>query len=91
MKNLNRTILGGMASSLLLGGSVLCNFGVQADIVPYSKIGWWSVAYLEVNNLSGCRATAQFPDQTIFQMAQVQSGTNKAGQFLFLTLDGMLG
>jgi len=78
MKNLNRTILGGMASSLLLGGSVLCNFGVQADIVPYSKIGWWSVAYLEVNNLSGCRATAQFPDQTIFQMAQVQSGTNKA-------------
>ena len=77
MKNLNRTILGGMASSLLLGGSVLCNFGVQADIVPYSKIGWWSVAYLEVNNLSGCRATAQFPDQTIFQMAQMQSGTDK--------------
>src|SRR5262249_13072732 len=78
MKNLNRTILGGMASALLLSGSLLCNSGAQADIVPYSKIGWWSVAYLEVNNLSGCRATAQLPDQTIFQMVQVQSGTNKA-------------
>src|SRR5262249_39226393 len=78
MKNLNQTILRGMASALLLSGSVLCNFGAQADIVPYSKIGGWSVEYLEVNNLSGCRATAQFPDQTIFQVAQIQSGTNKA-------------
>ena len=79
MKNLNRAILGTqrMASALLLSGFVLCNFGAQAD-VPYSKIGVWSVAYLEVGNLNGCRAAAQFPDQTIFQMAQVQSGTDKA-------------
>ena len=77
MKNLSRTVLGGMASALLLSGFVLYNVGAQAD-VPYSKIGRWSVAYLEVGNLSGCRAAAQFPDQTIFQMAQVQSGTNKA-------------
>jgi serine protease Do len=35
-------------------------------------------AYLEVGNLSGCRAAAQFPDQTIFQMVQIQSGTDKA-------------
>jgi hypothetical protein len=76
----NRTILGGhrLASVLLLNGFVLCNFGAQADVVPYSRIGGWSVAYLEVGNLSGCRAAAQFPDQTIFQMAQIQSGTNKA-------------
>src|SRR5215472_2327523 len=78
MKNLNRTILGGRASALLLSGSVLCNFGAQADVVPYSKIGGWSVAYLEVANLTGCRAVAQFPDQTVFQMAQIQSGTDKA-------------
>src|SRR5262249_45696205 len=36
------------------------------------------VAYLEVGNLNGCRAAAQFPDQTVFQMAQIQSGTDKA-------------
>jgi serine protease Do len=79
MKILNRTILGAhrMASAFLLSGFVLCNFGAQAD-VPYSKIGGWSVAYLEVGNLSGCRAAAQFPDQTIFQMVQIQSGTDKA-------------
>jgi hypothetical protein len=55
---------------------VLCNLGAQAD-VSYSKVGWWSVAYLEVGNLNGCRAAAQFPDQTIFQMVQIQSGTDK--------------
>ena len=66
-----------MASALLLSGLVLCNSGTQAD-VPYSKIGVWSVAYLEVGNLNGCRAAAQFPDQTVFQMAQIQSETDKA-------------
>ncbi len=78
MKNLSRTILRGMPSALLLGGLVLCNFGAQADVrVPYLKIGGWSLEYLEVGKFSGCLAAAQFPDQTIFQMAQVQSGTNK--------------
>jgi len=62
---------------LLLSGFILCNFGAQAD-VSYSKVGVWSVAYLEVGNLNGCRAAAQFPDQTVFQMAQIQSGTDKA-------------
>src|SRR5215467_9576146 len=66
--------------------------GLLADILPgpvtwYTmsyvcgpsdgKIGGWSVVYREVGNLSGCLATAQFPDQTIFQMAQIQSGTDK--------------
>jgi hypothetical protein len=62
MKTLNRAILGA-----LLSGFVFCNFGAQAN-VPYSKHGEWSVAYLEVGNLNGCRATRQFPDQTVFQM-----------------------
>ncbi len=66
-----------MASALLLSGFVLCNFGAQADVF-YSKHGEWSVAYLEVGNLNGCRATRQFPDQTVFQMVQIQSGTDKA-------------
>jgi S1-C subfamily serine protease len=79
MKNLNRTILGGMASALWLSGLVLCNFGAQADVhVPYLKIGGWSLEYLEVGKLSGCRAAAQFPDQTVFQMALIQSGTDKS-------------
>jgi serine protease Do len=79
MKTLNRAILGAhrMASALLLSGFVLCNFGAQAD-TPYSKHGEWTVAYLEVGNLNGCRATRQFPDQTVFQMVQIQSGTDKA-------------
>ena len=71
MQNLNRRTLRGMASkSLLLSFFVLCDLGAQAD-VPYSKIGGWSVAYLEVGNLNGCRAAAQFPDQTVFQMVQL--------------------
>jgi S1-C subfamily serine protease len=78
MKNLNRTILGGMPSAFLLTGFVLCNFGAQADVVPYSKIGGWSVVYQEVGNLSGCRAAGQFPDQTIFQMVLAQRGTDKS-------------
>ena len=66
--------------------------GLLADILPgpvtwYTmsyvcgpsdgKIGGWPVVYREVGNLSGCLATAQFPYQTIFQMAQIQSGTDK--------------
>ena len=71
MKTLNRVILEThrMASALLLSGFVLCNFGAQAEDVFYSKHGEWSVAYLEVGNLNGCRAAKQFPDQTVFQMA----------------------
>ena len=72
-----------MASALLLSGSVLCNFGAQAD-VSYSKIGVWSVAYLEMGNLNGCRAAAQFPDQTVFQMAHIQIGTDK-GWIIFIS------
>jgi serine protease Do len=79
-KTLSRAILGvhRRASALLLSGFVLCNFGAQADVTPYSQIGAWSVVYLEVGNLNGCRAAAQFPDQTVFQMFQIQSGTDKA-------------
>jgi len=73
--------------------------GLLADILPgpvtwYTmsyvcgpsdeKTGGWSVAYLQVGNLNGCRATAQFPDQTIFQMALIQSGTNK-GWVIFIS------
>ena len=68
-----------MTSALVLSGSVLCNFGAQADVhVPYLKIGGWSLEYLEVGKLSGCRAAAQFPDQTIFQMVLIQNGTDKS-------------
>ena len=91
MKSLS--LLRGMPSALLLGGLILCNFGAQADVrVPYLKIGGWSLEYLEVGKFSGCLAAAQFPDQTVFQMVQIQSGgTDKGWVFLFPTLDGMLG
>src|SRR5215470_15489092 len=78
MKTFNRAILSHrMASAFLLNGFALCSFGAQADVL-YSKHGEWTVAYLEVDNLNGCRATRQFPDQTVFQMVQIQSGTDKA-------------
>jgi hypothetical protein len=32
---------------------------------------------VEAANLSGCRAAAQFPDQTIFQIALIQGGADK--------------
>ena len=64
-----------MASALVLSGCVLCNFRAQADVL---KIGGWSLEYLEVGKLNGCDAPTQFPDQTIFQMVLIQSGTDKA-------------
>jgi len=81
-KTLSRAILGAhrIASALLLSGFALSNFGAQAD----TKIGGWSVVYREVGNLSGCLATAQFPDQTIFQMALIQTGTDK-GWIIFIS------
>jgi serine protease Do len=80
IKAFSQAILGThkIASALLLSGFVLCNFGAQADVAPYSQVGGWSVVYLEEGNLNGCRAAAQFPDQTVFQMFQIQSGANKA-------------
>jgi len=82
MKTLSRAILGAhrIASALLLSGFALSNFGAKAD----TKIGGWSVVYREVGNLSGCLATAQFPDQTIFQMALIQTGTDK-GWIIFIS------
>src|SRR5215467_7752280 len=81
-QTLSRAILGAhrIASALLLSGFALSNFGAQAD----TKIGGWSVVYREVGNLSGCLATAQFPDQTIFQMALIQTGTDK-GWVIFIS------
>jgi hypothetical protein len=76
-------LFGAMASAFLLNGFVLCSFGAQADVL-YSKHGEWTVAYLEVGNLNGCRATRQFPDQTVFQMVQIQSGTDK-GWVIFIS------
>jgi serine protease Do len=78
MKTFKRALLRHRtASAFLLNGFVLCSFGAQADVL-YSKHGEWTVAYLEVGNLNGCRATRQFPDQSVFQMVQIQSGTDKA-------------
>jgi len=43
-----------------------------------------------VGNLSGCLATAQFRDQTIFQMALIQTGTDK-GWVIFISNPGWNG
>src|SRR5436190_20629446 len=91
MKSLNRGILGAhrIAPALLLSAFILCNVGAQADVF-HSKQGGWTVVYREVGNLNGCLATAQFPDQTIFQMALIQSGTGK-GWVIFISNPGWNG
>jgi hypothetical protein len=43
----------------------------------YARIGWWTIANRVVGSMNGCDATAQFQDQTFFQMALIQSGPNR--------------
>jgi uncharacterized protein len=50
----------------------------------YAKIGWWSITHEAGANLSGCSATAQFADQTILELALVQSNTGK-GWAIFIS------
>ena len=67
---------GGLLADILLGPVTWYTMSYVCGPSD-GKIGGWTVAYLEVGSLNGCRAAAQFPDQTVFQMAQIQSGTDK--------------
>jgi S1-C subfamily serine protease len=50
----------------------------------YSNIGFWTITHRIVGNLNGCDATANFRDQTFFQMAFVQSDTSNNEWLLFV-------
>src|ERR1700751_6249522 len=61
-------------AALLLSALVSSTFAARAEDVEYSKIGWWSISYTKLDDLSGCRATAPFDQETVFEMALVQKG-----------------
>ncbi len=47
----------------------------------YAKVGWWSVTHKQEGDLSGCSARAQFADQTIVELALIQSDSGKMWAF----------
>jgi serine protease Do len=60
----------------------------QAGDAPHSTIGWWSIAYREAGNLSGCSAASRFRDQTVIEMAFVQYDMDKKGWVFFISNPG---
>jgi serine protease Do len=51
----------------------------------YSTIGFWTIKHRIVGTLDGCDATSEFRDQTIFQMALVQSSASDKEWLIFLS------
>jgi S1-C subfamily serine protease/uncharacterized protein YecT (DUF1311 family) len=56
----------------------------QNEETAYATIGWWSVTHRENSTLSACSAAARFPDQTVVEIALIQSN-NVKGWALFLS------
>jgi serine protease Do len=56
----------------------------QHEEAKYATIGWWSVTHREDGTLSVCGATARFSDQTVVEIALIQSN-NAKGWALFLS------
>jgi len=61
-----------MAAGLLLSALVSSTFAARAE-----DIGWWSISYTKLDDISGCRATAPFQHGTVLEMALFHS---KGGQ-----------
>jgi serine protease Do len=53
----------------------------QAEDVEYSRIGWWQIAYKEVDTLTSCYARSRFQDQTEITMALVRDDNNTGWMF----------
>jgi hypothetical protein len=66
-----------MVAGLLLSALISSTFAARAEDVEYAKIGWWSISYTKLDDLSGCRAIAPFEHGTVLGMALLQS---KGGQ-----------
>src|SRR5262245_52835595 len=66
-----------MAAGLLLSALVPSTFAARAEDVEYSRIGWWSISYTKLDDISGCHATAPFDQETVLKMALFHS---KGGQ-----------
>ncbi len=67
-----------IATAFLSLAALFCGFVEAAADVDYSKVGWWQIAYREVEDLSGCQATAEFDDQTRISIALIQDDNRQA-------------
>jgi hypothetical protein len=57
---------------LLVSGVLASTCSARAQEIYYDEIGWWSITYRKVENLSGCDAVAAFPDQTLLALALIE-------------------
>jgi S1-C subfamily serine protease len=64
--------------------SLVFSNATQAAEIEYSKVGWWQVSYREVDELTGCHATAEFQDQTKIAIAFIR-GDNHEGWSVFIS------
>jgi hypothetical protein len=62
------------AGLLLLSALVSSTFAARVEDIEYSKIGWWSISYTKLDDLSYCRAMASFDQGTVLEMALFQKG-----------------
>jgi hypothetical protein len=68
------TVTAALAFSFML----LCNFAQASEDKDYAKIGWWHIAYREVDDMTGCDAKAEFQDRTRVTIAQIQKDNGKS-------------
>jgi uncharacterized protein len=51
----------------------------------YSKVGWWTITHRVVGSLSGCDAASRFQDETLIEMALIQSNANNKEWAIFIS------
>jgi hypothetical protein len=78
---IRRAIFG--SALLLVSVALTSTFAAQAQEIYYDEIGWWSITYRRIANLSGCDAVTKFPDQTMLTMALIQIESTKE-EWVFL-------
>jgi hypothetical protein len=76
-KVLRQALLGALA---VLALTVLTRVVTPAvaDDVGYGKVGRWSIVYRDAGSSNSCSAIATFADQTLIQLALVQTRSEKA-------------
>jgi serine protease Do len=57
----------------------------QQGDTKYSDVGWWSIIYRKAGNLQGCMASSKFRDETLLQLALIQSSSDHKEWAIFLS------
>jgi hypothetical protein len=74
---LRRKLLGALAALALTGLTPIVTPAV-ADDLGYGKVGRWSIVYRDAGSSNSCSAIATFADQTMIQLALVQTRSETA-------------